>query len=100
MENKQLKVNILGIDLILKYKENPEYLQEIVNYFKNKIDEIRENRITNDPLKISIMAGLDITAEIIKNQNKSENTFDVEQSPIDLSLITQRMIKKIDKGLT
>ena len=99
METNHLTVKILGVSLTLKSKESPDYLNQIASYFQNKIDEARENLVTADPLKILIMAGLNISDELLKVRNKQVKHIESKVDPADLEEFTVRMINKIDESL-
>lgn len=99
MEKNHLTVNILGVSLTLKSKETPEYLKQIIRYFQGKIDQARENLVTVDPLKILIMAGLNITEELLKERNTRMKHIESEVDPVELEEFTTRMINKIDESL-
>ena len=98
METNHLTVKILGVSLTLKSKESPDYLNQIASYFQNKIDEARENLVTADPLKILIMAGLNISDELLKVRKQVKH-IESKVDPADLEEFTVRMINKIDESL-
>ena len=103
MEKNHLTVNILGVSLTLKSKETPEYIKQIIRYFQGKLDEAGENLVTVDPLKILIMAGLNITEELLKERNARMKQIKSEVDPVELEekleKFTARMITKIDESL-
>ena len=99
MEKNHLTVNILGVSLTLKSKENPEYLKQIIQYFQGKLDEARETLVAVDPLKILIMAGLTITEELLKERSSRIKHREAGINEEELEEFTARMINKIDESL-
>jgi cell division protein ZapA (FtsZ GTPase activity inhibitor) len=98
-DKHQLKVTILGVSLTLQSKENSHYLNKVVNYFLKRIKEAQQDTTICDPLKISIMAGLNIADELMKEKKQHFRGMDAESDPQQLEEITERMIAKIDESL-
>lgn len=95
MEDNKLQINLLGISFKIKSNENKEYLENIVNFYKQKIQEARTQFSTNDSLKLSILTGLNLIDELFKqkNNNPSVNEY------AEIKKITERMINSIDEVL-
>jgi len=99
MEKNRLTVTILGVSLTIKSEESPEYLQKLTHFFQDKIDEAQKHMTTTDPLKILIMAGLNVSDELLKKRTFQVEPDNTELNPTDLEDFTARMINKIDKSL-
>jgi cell division protein ZapA (FtsZ GTPase activity inhibitor) len=98
-DKHQLKVTILGIPLTLQSKEDSNYLNKVVNYFLKKIKESQQDTTSCDPLKISIMAGLNIADELLKEKKHRFRGMNAENESEQLEEITERLISKIDESL-
>lgn len=99
MDKAQLKVKILGTTFSIQSSENREYLEEIIEYFKLKVEEINEKAPATDPLKAAILAGLNVVDELFKERNSKYAPADPEVSAMELNKITERMINKINTSL-
>ncbi len=95
MEDNKLKIDVLGTSFKIKSNENIEYLESIVSFYKLKIKEARNTFSTSDPLKLSILTGLNIVDELFKQ--KSNNPSINEYT--EIKKITERMIDNIDEVL-
>ncbi len=95
MEDNKLKIDVLGTSFVIKSNENKEYLKSIVSFYKLKINEARTTFSTNDPLKLSILAGLNIVDELFKQKknNPSINEY------TEIKKITERMLDNINEVL-
>jgi len=100
VEKSQLKVKILGTVFAIQSAEKQEYLEEIIQYYKQKVQEINEKAPATDPLKAAILAGLNVTDELFKEKiSKHTPASESEVSALELNQITERMINKINTSL-
>jgi cell division protein ZapA len=101
-EKTQMKVTLLGTSLMVQSDDKEEQLQSIVNYFEKKIDEVKKKLPTAEPLKIAIIAALNIIDELFKIQAAQEQraaeTNDASDAE-EVEKITRNMIQKIDSIL-
>ena len=99
MEKNSLEVNILGSSFTVQSSGDPEYLQRVAVYLKNKVQEIQQkyaDNATQDPIKISLLAGLNLVDELFRCQGLGA------QSGTDngeIERITERLIDTIDRSL-
>lgn len=98
------KITILGMSLSLKSNEESQQLQDVINYFKFKINETQKKLPTADPLKVALIAGLNLADELLKERNKSEKelqTADLEQTKEaqEIEKTTNRILSIIDQIL-
>ncbi|MBN1698395.1 MAG: cell division protein ZapA [Spirochaetales bacterium] len=98
-DKHQLKVTILGVPLTIQSGEDSHYLNKIVNYFICKLKEVERDTTLNDPLKISMMAGLNIADELLKEKRRRFAGQETAGEPEEIEEITERLIEKIDKSL-
>ncbi len=98
MEKNSLEVNILGSSFTIQSSGDPEYLQRVANYLKNKAQEIQQkyaDNTTQDPIKISLLAGLNVVDELFRCQGREPSGTDNGE----IESITERLIDTIDRSL-
>ena len=83
-----MRIDLLGAEFNIKTDENPEYLEEVVEIYRSKIEEVRATTGTSDPLKVAILAGI-LTADDYLKQTGSQRTNAAEATQITLGLITE-----------
>ncbi|MBU8913267.1 MAG: cell division protein ZapA [Spirochaetales bacterium] len=83
-----MRIDLLGAEFNIKTDENPEYLEEVVEVYRSKIQEVRATTGTSDPLKVAILAGI-LTADDYLKQTGAQRTNTAEASRITLGLITE-----------
>lgn len=91
-------INILGTTLNIKSGESSEYLGKVIQVFNAKIEEVKQNVQSHDPLKIALLSGLNLADELLKERQKQRKTTFYESSEIEK--ITERIIERLDEELT
>ncbi len=71
-EDGLLKVNILGVNLTLKAKEDATQLKQAIWFLQKKIEETREKHKSVDQLKLSILSSIYIVDELISLKNSKD----------------------------
>jgi len=74
MKDDLLKVNILGVNLTLKVKEDSTQLKQVVWFLNKKIEETRDRHKSVDQLKLSILSSIYIVDELISLKNAQYST--------------------------
>jgi cell division protein ZapA (FtsZ GTPase activity inhibitor) len=89
-----LVIEVLGTKFSITTNEAPEFLDKVLNQYQAAIDNTQNISGMKDPLKISILTGYLLCAEInkLKIQIEKEQT-DVEQ---EINRITRNLIASID----
>ncbi|TVQ96178.1 MAG: cell division protein ZapA [Spirochaetaceae bacterium] len=91
-----MKIELLGTSFSIQTDEDPRHLQDIVDYLKTKIQEIRSSVSTSDELKVSILAALLVTDELFKERAATKhNGIEAEQ----VQKITQRILRELEQTL-
>ena len=91
-----MKIELLGTSFSIQTDEDPQHLQDIVDYLKTKIQEIRSSVSTSDALKVSILAALLVTDELFKERAATKHhTMEAEQ----VQEITQRILRELEQTL-
>ena len=87
----KIQVDVLGSSFSLEAaKETQESLERTLTYYKEIVSSIENATGVKDPLKISILAGMELVDELFKKIGKSLPTQDDEQA----ELIIKRLIDR------
>lgn len=81
-----MRIDLLGAEFNIKTDQDPEYLSEVVEYFRRKTEEVRASVGTSDPLKIAILAGILTADDHLKGVGESR-VEDIEATRIAVDLI-------------
>ena len=98
MDKNSLAVNILGSSFTIQSNGDIQHLQRVVNYLEKKVEEIQrkyEQSATQDPVKISLLAALNLVDELLRTGGVET----VDSEAVELERITERLIDTIDKSL-
>ena len=94
---ERLRVELLGSSFLLHTDEDPQYVSELVDYFKSKVQEVQGNVHTDDPLKIAILSGL-LTAEELFQAKKSLSDYESPDAEA-AQRIAGQLIERLDRSL-
>jgi cell division protein ZapA len=98
MDKSSLPVDILGSSFTVQATGNPQYLRRVIDYLEKKVGEIRQryaDSASQDPVKISLLAGLNVVDELFRSQG-AEIAGD---EALEVERITERLIETIDRNL-
>ncbi len=99
MARGRVSVQIFGTSFEIQADERSDYLQQLYNKYTAVVEEVRSTSGLDDPLKISVVAGILLADELEKNSNrheeKSEENLNIEQ----LDMSTERMIAALDEAI-
>ena len=96
MDSNVVRVNILGQEYVMKTSADPKYIQDVAKYVNEKMDEIKQSGVdpSSQQLKISVLACMNITAELFDIKSKSKVAISkVEDQALKIS---EYIDKKID----
>lgn len=65
-----IPVKILNVDLRIKTDESEDYVRDVVRYVESKINEVIDTMSTSSPIKMAILAALNITDELFREKHK------------------------------
>lgn len=102
MAKGTLQIDLLGTSFSIKADEETAYLEQILGYYKRIVNQIEAGGALNDPLKISILAGIMLSDELYKAKGRSvKYQAALENNSVDeeADRITKSLIEKIDKAL-
>jgi cell division protein ZapA (FtsZ GTPase activity inhibitor) len=113
-----MRIEVLGTAFTIETDEDPEYVADIVDYYKTKVQEIRKSVSTSDPLKISILSGLLVIDELFRERSRDdgasasdrdsdgdsardsdEGTRVPHSDPEEVARITDELIEKLNETL-
>jgi cell division protein ZapA len=97
-EKTQLKVTILGTSLMVQSDEDAGHLQTVLAYFEKKVDEVKRKLPGTEPVKLAIIAGLNLVDELLKIKESLKRNAGGEAE--EAERITQSIIQKLDNILT
>jgi cell division protein ZapA (FtsZ GTPase activity inhibitor) len=98
MVKSSLEVNILGTSFTVQAGGDPHHLRRVVDYMADKVREIQQKyteKTTQDPVKISLLAGLNVVDELLRGRRMEQE----EGGGSELERITERLIDTIDRSL-
>ena len=99
MNSNVVRVNILGQEYVMKTSADPKYIQDVAKYVNEKMGEIKDSGVdpSSQQLKISVLACMNITAELFDVKSKSKNVMDrVENQALKISEYIDKKIESID----
>jgi cell division protein ZapA (FtsZ GTPase activity inhibitor) len=91
-----MKIELLGTSFSIHTDEDPKHLQDIIDYLKTKIQEVRGSVTTADPLKIAILSALLATDELFKERARARR--DQGESE-QVEEITRRILRELESTL-
>jgi cell division protein ZapA len=96
-----LQLNILGTSFAIQAKEDSVYLQTLLDYYEDMVDQVSDTAKLKDSLKTAILAGIMITDELMKERKKNQNNLIKENQKelFEAEKLTLKMIETIDKVL-
>jgi cell division protein ZapA (FtsZ GTPase activity inhibitor) len=97
MERSRLKVDILGAAFYVRAAEDPSYLRSVLDYLRGKVDEVRAEVGAADPLKIALLAALNLVDELFKERQRGAGARADDYA--EIGRITERLIERIDESL-
>jgi cell division protein ZapA (FtsZ GTPase activity inhibitor) len=90
-----MRIDLLGVSFQIQSDEDPEYVEKILGYYRDRIQEIEDTVATGDPLKKAILAALLVTDELFRcREEKTDPTLTGE-----VEAITRRLLERIDDAL-
>lgn len=95
MDTNPTTVSLLGTSFVIRSADSPDHLQKVLDYLSLKIEEVNTSVSISDPLKIALLAGLNIADELVKIRESGL----LEQNNQEIDAITSNLIEVIDRRL-
>jgi len=89
-----MRIDLLGAEFNIKTDQDPDYLAEVVQLYRSKIEEVRGSVATSDTLKIAILAGILMADDHLKLTGSSRETTD------EAERIAGTLIRELEEVLT
>jgi cell division protein ZapA (FtsZ GTPase activity inhibitor) len=90
VNERSVEVGILGSSFTIQSRYDPRYMSEVIAYLKEKIREVQISSGAQDPLKIALLAALNVVDELLRK--RGEDSREIEE-------LTERLIERIDQSL-
>jgi cell division protein ZapA (FtsZ GTPase activity inhibitor) len=93
MATERIKVELLGTTFHVESAEEGDYLRSVVTYLQDKVNEVRGQSPVADPIKVALLAGLNLVDELFKAR---------EGRPVsgsEIGQIAESLIERIDRSL-
>ncbi|MDR2807587.1 MAG: cell division protein ZapA [Spirochaetaceae bacterium] len=92
-----LRIEVLGTSVFIAVEEDPEYLNDLLRFYRSKINAVQKSSGLKDPLKIAILSGFVLCDELQKK--RSEIT--VQNTSIsEVERIATTLIARVDDFLS
>ncbi len=97
----KLKIDLLGTSFSVSAKEDSEYLNRLLDYYKQITQTLEETGKIKDPLKISILSGIALVDELYSEKQKNAKLLANIQNQNDEQVedIANNILDLIDKVL-
>ena len=95
MEKKKqsVKVNIFGEDYPIKGDTDALYIQKVAKYVDQKMKEVSERLSNKLPLRVAVLAAMNITDELFKDRE------DKEKKLLNLEEKSQFLVEQLDSRI-
>ena len=90
-------VELLGTSFMIRSEEDPAYLNKVMTYFRARLEATATQVSWSDPLKVSIVAALNIVDELFKERMVNGT---VSEEARKTGEIASRLIGQIDRALS
>lgn len=80
-DRQSVKVHIYGSEYAIRGEANETYIQTLAKYVDEKMKDIAQSTHLTSPLKISILAGINMADEVYRLRSQRGETPPAETSP-------------------
>jgi cell division protein ZapA (FtsZ GTPase activity inhibitor) len=84
MPKSDLHIDLLGTSFSITAGEEPEYLEEILEQYRDALEHTKEISGLTDPLKIAILTGYLLSDEVHKLKRQNLTGIEAEELTLDL----------------
>ncbi|MBQ5399753.1 MAG: cell division protein ZapA [Treponema sp.] len=98
----KIQIDMLGARFVVRANEDEAYLNKIYSYYKDITRTIQVNKNLDNPLQISILAGITLVDELLKekSQNVINRETGMDRDKIQMAeKLANEMISQIDNVL-
>ncbi|MDR3161266.1 MAG: cell division protein ZapA [Spirochaetaceae bacterium] len=97
MSQSDLRISILGTSFSISANEESSYLEELLNYFRQAVDNTQKTTGLQDPLKIAILTGFLLCDELKKLQKQDLRVLESREAEALLLDMIRRMDLALEK---
>jgi cell division protein ZapA (FtsZ GTPase activity inhibitor) len=106
-----VNIELLGVSFAVQTDESVEYIERIVADLRGRVESLRASTRVQDPIKLSIIAGITILDELSRAKEgygfqadagppmRAERPLDAAQGEDELSRVAARLIADLDRSL-
>lgn len=91
----RIQVDVLGSNFVVQAQEDEEYLNKLLSYYKEIVNTVQNSARLDDPMQISIIAGITLVDELYKAKTASVSS---EMEDFKVQEILQGMIEQLDSS--
>jgi cell division protein ZapA len=96
----QLKIQLLGSSFSIQTDESKEHVEDVLECLTKKIEEVLDKNAGIEPVKIALLAALNLADELIQLKKKVAGGVPPSPKPDDeIEKITGHLIQRIDDAL-
>jgi cell division protein ZapA len=88
------KVHLLGASFSIRSSDDSEHLTRVLEAYIGQVEEIKSKMKAVDPLKIAILAGLNIADQLVRKTDAAS------PAAVEMGKIASQLIETIDQRLT
>jgi len=92
-------MNVLGSSFTLRSDDDVQHLRSVAQYFTSRVEEIQRALPTASPLRLAVLAALNIADELLKERRAGGGARPTDAETREIMEITERIISHIDSGL-
>jgi cell division protein ZapA (FtsZ GTPase activity inhibitor) len=93
----QVRIDLLGTVFSIQTDESPEYMDDLVSELRLRISRLSTATRVNDPLKLSILAGIVLLDELRRARSASEDSTGKGNDEGDMA--ASSLLASLDKRL-
>lgn len=93
VEKKTLRVNIYGTEYPIRGAADVEYTQKVANFIDSKMRQIDQRVSAKSPLKVAILASLNIADELFRERLEKEELIEKYESKI------KNLVERLEESL-
>jgi cell division protein ZapA (FtsZ GTPase activity inhibitor) len=97
MPQSDLRISILGTSFSISANEDSSYLEELLNYFRQAINNTQKTTGLQDPLKVAILTGFLLCDELKKLQKEDLHLIESREAEALLLDMIHRMDLALEK---
>ena len=95
MAKSDLRIDILGTSIAISTDEEPEYLNKLLDKYRQAVDNVQRVSGLRDPVKVAVLTGFLLCDDLEKAGSAGPG----EKESGELEQLTMGMISRLDEAL-